>query len=215
MNLSELIGRSGKVSFSTAIILLQPVYLYAHNWNKTDKVAEVVRKNEDYIRNKILLRGIDCGDIKGEYIYKQVMDIEGVPEIDPVTEDVVTYLDMFESWVDIITLINYVYKDVGDIRCIPIELQQFVYEESDETDNEAIKPEYDPKIDEPVCKGIAKTLWYFYPQMDIKQIVNHPLIQEYGNGKHYKDPKTVSGWVSKVDTRPSDKKRGPKKNDEK
>jgi len=214
MKLSELICRSGQITFSTATILLQPVYLYAHNWNKTDKVAEVVRKNEDYIRNKILIKGIDIGEIEGKYEYKNVLDADGMPVTDPETDDDIFSLDLFVSWVNITTLMNYVYKDIGDINCIPIELQHLIYEELLECASELIDTKYDPKIDKLVCQGIAKTLWDIDPELTIKAISNHRAIQVYGNGKQYKDPKTVSGWISEVDPRSSAKKRGRKKVDD-
>lgn len=144
MKLTELFNRSGQVTFSTAITLLQPVYLYAHSWNKTDKVAEVVRKNEIYICNKILIKGIDQGNIKGTYNYKAEVDGFDQPIYDQETNDKIYILDLLSSWVDISSLIKYVYADIDDINCIPVELQQYVDDVMEEAGNESIKLETMP-----------------------------------------------------------------------
>ena len=67
------------------------------------------------------------------------------------------------------------------------------------------------QIDRLSCQCVAKTLWDIYPDMNIRQMCEHPSILNHAGGKNYVY-KTLRGWLSKIDPRDEDKKRGrPKK----
>lgn len=63
-----------------------------------------------------------------------------------------------------------------------------------------------------LCQAIAKTLWDIQPDMTIEEMKTHSAIQEYGGGKNYTGKNTLRDWLSEVDPRPAERKRGaPKK----
>jgi hypothetical protein len=49
-----------------------------------------------------------------------------------------------------------------------------------------------------LSQAVAKTLWDVYPDMTIKNMVDHNSIQQYGGAKHYDKEKTVSRWLAEV-----------------
>jgi hypothetical protein len=61
-----------------------------------------------------------------------------------------------------------------------------------------------------ICQGIAIALWNMNPDMTITDMANQELLLTKGGGKMYSE-KTRRGWVSDVDTRPEEKKTGPKR----
>jgi hypothetical protein len=78
---------------------------------------------------------------------------------------------------------------------------------------EAAPPPRREQVDKAVCQGIALTLWEQEPTLTIQALVEHPAIQRYGNGAHYKD-KTLHGWLAEVDPRPKEAKTGrPRKSE--
>ena len=62
-----------------------------------------------------------------------------------------------------------------------------------------------------VCQAVAKTLWSIYPDFTIEQIKSHHAIQEFAGGKVYNGKNTLRDWISEVDPRPAESKRGRKK----
>ena len=49
-----------------------------------------------------------------------------------------------------------------------------------------------------LSQAVAKTLWDIYPDMTIKDMIEHNSIQQYGGAKHYDKEKTVSKWLAEV-----------------
>ena len=49
-----------------------------------------------------------------------------------------------------------------------------------------------------LSQAVAKTLWDIYPDMTIKEMIDHSSIQQYGGAKHYDKEKTVSKWLAEV-----------------
>jgi len=58
------------------------------------------------------------------------------------------------------------------------------------------------------CQAVAKTLWDMHPDMTIEQMKKQKPIQEYAGGKFYAGKNTVRGWLSEVDPRSPEQKRG-------
>ncbi len=58
-----------------------------------------------------------------------------------------------------------------------------------------------------LCRAIANTLWNIYPQMNITEMCRHEAIKKYGNGGHYSG-KAVRGWITDLDPRPPEEKKG-------
>lgn len=88
---------------------------------------------------------------------------------------------------------------------MPYEFKEFigvVEKEEKRTTKEA------EGIDRLVCQGIAKTIWYYEPEMSNHKMQEHEAIQVYAGGKGYPDT-TLQKWISAVDKRV--KKRGRKK----
>ena len=74
------------------------------------------------------------------------------------------------------------------------------------------KPVRTSQIDKQLCQAIARTLWHDNPNLTIKEICNHHAIQFFGNGRLYSGKNTLPDWISEVDPRPAEQKRGrPKK----
>ena len=68
--------------------------------------------------------------------------------------------------------------------------------------------------DKALVQVAAKTLWSTNPNLTIKDIIHHEGVQRHANGRLYSPDKTLRRWISEVDPRPPEKKRGrPKKND--
>lgn len=63
--------------------------------------------------------------------------------------------------------------------------------------------------DKPDCQAIAKVIWEKNPDMTKADLVLRPEIARYA--KKYSGKNTLSNWLSEIDPRPSDKKRGRKK----
>jgi hypothetical protein len=211
MNLSEFVARGEDISFRDAVHMILPIYMNAHNWNIDDSLADVYQRKYKHITDFVLINCIKNKSIIGKVIYTELSDNDGDPLIHPATGDIWTELNTYESSVNLKSLIEFIIKDLQDASYVPNELRELV-EENDLPDNNLnLESKYDPKTDRLVCQGIARTLWDIYPNMTLKDLANHKAIQIYGNGKQYKDPKTLPGWLSEVDQRPEDKRRGPKK----
>lgn len=74
------------------------------------------------------------------------------------------------------------------------------------------KPVRASQMDKQLCQAIARTLWHDNPNLTIKELCNHHAIQVFGNGRLYSGKNTLPDWMSEVDPRPSEQKRGrPKK----
>jgi len=125
-----------------------------------------------------------------------------------------TELNMYMSRVDLKSLGAFLISDLEDISFIPDEFKHLVGDMILPSTSTVLDTKYDPKTDKLVCQGIARTLWDINPKMTLKDMTNHKAIQVYGNGCQYKDPKTLPGWLSEVDPRPEDQRRGPKKKTE-
>ena len=81
----------------------------------------------------------------------------------------------------------------------------------DDERNEDTRPPRASQIDKERVQAIALTLWDIDPNLTITALTKHPAILRYGNGKHY-NIKTLRQWITEVDPRPPEKKRGrPKK----
>lgn len=63
------------------------------------------------------------------------------------------------------------------------------------------------QLDKQVCQAVARTLWHIQPQLTIADIIAHQAIQRFANGAQYVE-KTLRGWISEVDERPEEQKRG-------
>lgn len=83
----------------------------------------------------------------------------------------------------------------------------------EESDNDNKRPaSRASQLHKQLCQAIAKTLWDIQPDMTIEEMKNHPAIQEHGQGKSYTGKNTLRDWLSEVDPRPAERKRGaPKK----
>lgn len=57
----------------------------------------------------------------------------------------------------------------------------------------------DEEIDRLVCQAIARSYWDIDPQIHPAHMAKAKAIRLYGNGKQYKDPDTVKGWILEVD----------------
>lgn len=69
------------------------------------------------------------------------------------------------------------------------------------------------QIDKQLCQAVAKTLWLIEPKLTIADIVSHRAIRQFANGAQYVE-KTLRKWISDVDTRQPEEKRGrPPKHD--
>ncbi len=68
------------------------------------------------------------------------------------------------------------------------------------------------QINRLLCRAVAQTLWDLHPDMNITEMCKHKAIKQYGNGAPYLE-KTVRSWISDLDPRPEEQKRGrpPKK----
>lgn len=210
MKFTEFITRTQNISFAEAISLLLPVYVNAHNWNIDDSIEKVFENKRDYIINIVLIKNINDKVIVGEVVYDYIRDEDGFPYEDEVTGKPIYELKECKSYANAKNLFAYVINDINEPSYIPDAIIEFSGIKI-ETLDKKFELKYDQRIDKPVCQGIARTLWDIYPDTTLKDMSNHNAIQMYGNGRHYKDPKTVPGWLSEVDPRPEDKRRGPKK----
>jgi hypothetical protein len=210
MNFSEMVSRNENMSFKDVIPVLLPIYMNAHNWNVDDSVSVVYERKRKYILESILIAGVKCNAIVGEAVYDYAREPDGFPIRDDFGEPIELLMHT-ESYVNVASIVKYVITDLKDKSCIPEELLLLAGDFPLPPDNKNIEQKYDPKIDRLVCQGIARTLWDIDISITVKDMTNRKAIQVYGNGCKYKDPKTVPGWLSEVDPRPEDKRRGPKR----
>ena len=81
----------------------------------------------------------------------------------------------------------------------------------DDKCNDDTRPLRASQIDKERVQAIALTLWDIDSKLTIAALTQHPAILRFGNGKHY-HAKTRRQWITEVDPRPPEKKRGrPKK----
>lgn len=59
-----------------------------------------------------------------------------------------------------------------------------------------------------LCRAVAEELWRKDKTLTIADIVKNPVIQGYCGGAYYTDPKTLRNWVSDLDPRLPEEKRG-------
>ncbi len=211
MKLVEYIGRKDRLSFIDAIPFLLQVYFSAHNWNVGDSIGIIFNKKFEYILNDVLIKNVKNKIIYGEVVYDYVCDGDDIPALNQNTGEYDIELKMDRSYVLIDSMIKFVLNDIGGDWQLQNELRELVQIDGKLEPMADLDGKYDPKIDKHVCQGIARTLWDLYPSMTLKDMANHRAVQVYGNGGQYRDPKTVPGWLSEVDPRPEEKRRGPKK----
>ncbi len=58
------------------------------------------------------------------------------------------------------------------------------------------------------CRAIAAILWAQNPSYQIKQIIKHPWMEQFGERKPY-DDRTVREWIKDLDPRPAEEKKTP------
>lgn len=66
----------------------------------------------------------------------------------------------------------------------------------------------DEEMDRLVCQAIAKSYWDIDPQIHPAHMAKARAIMLYGNGKFYKDPDTIKGWIAEVDPSREQRKSG-------
>lgn len=123
MRLSEIIVKRKIAKFSSAIPLLLHIYVDSHNWNADDFIGEVYKRKQKYIIDKILIFNIENKKVSGKVEYKYIYDdgYDG-PICDDYTGHPIEELDLENSSVNLVDLINLIIKDLKDISHIPNEL---------------------------------------------------------------------------------------------
>jgi hypothetical protein len=94
----------------------------AHNWNADDYIGEVYVKKRDYIIDKLLILNIKNKKITGNLKYKEVFDCHGNPWIDGETGWPKEVIDLEESDVNLIELIQHMVNERKETDILPDEL---------------------------------------------------------------------------------------------
>ena len=59
-----------------------------------------------------------------------------------------------------------------------------------------------------LCRSIAKALWSEDETLTIADIIKHEAIQQYGDGRYYKNKDTIRDWIKDLDPRSPEEKTG-------
>jgi hypothetical protein len=123
MRFSEFVASKENVCLQDMIPLLELIYVNSHDWSADDSIQRVIAGKRKYVTTNVLVHNITNEIIKGELVYEYICDDEGNPcAVDPDTEEFATELRLDKSYVNIISLINYVVNDIKDASLITDEL---------------------------------------------------------------------------------------------
>ena len=76
------------------------------------------------------------------------------------------------------------------------------------TKTNAINRPKDEETDRQLCKAIAATLWSLDPNIHPTHMARSKVIQQYGQGRFYKDLNTIKKWIAEVDPLKDQRKSG-------
>lgn len=214
MDYFEYLKNKENISFYEALEVLVPLFVKVHKWNVGDDVNKV-RDAKYKLLKSLFEQIVDKKYVEGEIFRDYVYDDFGNIINNACAEGMdypekVTYLG--ESTMKSSKLYSYIEGYLQHFGYeVPYEIKLLIGDNVLQGQSVVMDTKYDPKTDKLVCQGIARALWDIYPNMTLKEMTNQRAIQIYGNGSQYKDPKTLPGWLSEVDPRPEDQRRGPKK----